>query len=200
MYRNWMNSLGVKPRVNHLYSDLYDGLVIFQLMDFIRPGIVDWKKRVKTLEQMSKREAQKFQEVLANCNYAVELGKELNFVLVGIGGADIRDGNKVLTLALIWQLMRAYTLSLLSKLNEDGTPISEKEIIAWANNRLSEGGKDIKLNSFQDKSIKTALPIIDLIDAMKTGVIDYSVVKAGSKLTGEDCLSNAKYAVNMARK
>ena len=32
MYRNWMNSLGVKPRVNHLYSDLYDGLVIFQVM------------------------------------------------------------------------------------------------------------------------------------------------------------------------
>jgi plastin-3 len=31
MYRNWMNSLGVKPRVNYLYSDLYDGLVIFQV-------------------------------------------------------------------------------------------------------------------------------------------------------------------------
>ena len=43
MYRNWMNSLGVKPRVNYIYSDLYDGLIIFQLMDFIKPGIVDWK-------------------------------------------------------------------------------------------------------------------------------------------------------------
>ena len=32
MYRNWMNSLGVKPRVNYLYSDLYDGLVIFQVI------------------------------------------------------------------------------------------------------------------------------------------------------------------------
>ena len=31
MYRNWMNSLGVSPRVNYLYSDLYDGLVIFQV-------------------------------------------------------------------------------------------------------------------------------------------------------------------------
>ena len=30
MYRNWMNSLGVKPRVNYLYSDLNDGLIIFQ--------------------------------------------------------------------------------------------------------------------------------------------------------------------------
>ena len=35
MYRNWMNSLGVSPRVNHLYSDLYDGLVIFQVMSLL---------------------------------------------------------------------------------------------------------------------------------------------------------------------
>ena len=32
MYRNWMNSLGVKPRVNYIYSDLYDGLIIFQVI------------------------------------------------------------------------------------------------------------------------------------------------------------------------
>ena len=73
-------------------------------MDFIQPGIVDWQKRVKTREQMSKREAQRYQEILANCNYAVELGKQLGFVLVGIGGSDIRDGNQMLTLALIWQV------------------------------------------------------------------------------------------------
>ena len=30
-YRNWMNSLGVKPRVNYMYSDLYNGLIIFQV-------------------------------------------------------------------------------------------------------------------------------------------------------------------------
>ena len=80
--------------------------------------------------------------------------------------------------------------------------------------QLTEGGKSSQIKHFQDKTNKTALPIIDLIDAMKTGVIDYAVVKTGSKLTGEacscqrklvkclfqDCLSNAKYAVNMARK
>ena len=47
------------------------------------------------------------------------------------------EGNQTLTLALVWQLMRAYTLSLLSKLNEDGTPIVESEIISWANNKVS---------------------------------------------------------------
>merc|ERR1711874_734696 len=168
MYRNWMNSLGVSPQVNYLYSDLCDGLIIFQLMDFIKPGIVNWK-RGKTLEKMSRMAAKRLQEVLGNCNYAVELGKNLNFVLVGIAGSDIMDGNKTLTLALIWQLMRAYTLSLLSQLNEDGTPIVESEIISWANARLAEGGKD------------------------------YSIVRQGQGLSDEACLSNAKYAVTMAR-
>ena len=58
-------------------------------MDLIRPGIVDWARRVKTVEQMSKVAAKRFQEILGNCNYAVELGRKLNFVLVGIGGINI---------------------------------------------------------------------------------------------------------------
>jgi len=46
-YRNWMNSLGVTPRVNRLYSDLADGQVLLQLYDIIYPGIVNWKRVVK---------------------------------------------------------------------------------------------------------------------------------------------------------
>jgi hypothetical protein len=30
-YRNWMNSMGVNPYVNHLYADLTNGIVIFQV-------------------------------------------------------------------------------------------------------------------------------------------------------------------------
>ena len=58
-------------------------------MDFVKPGIVDWVKRVNTKEKMSKIPAKKFQQILENCNYAVELGKKLNLVLVGIGGQSI---------------------------------------------------------------------------------------------------------------
>ena len=32
-FRNWMNSLGVKPFVHHFYSDLATGIVILQLID-----------------------------------------------------------------------------------------------------------------------------------------------------------------------
>ena len=63
-------------------------MVLLQLMDFVKPGIVDWKKRVNTKEKMAKEKmkAKKYQQILENCNYAVELGKKLNLVLVGIGG------------------------------------------------------------------------------------------------------------------
>lgn len=35
---------------------------------------------------------------IQNCNYAIELGRELKFSLVGIQGKDIYDGNRTLTL------------------------------------------------------------------------------------------------------
>ena len=30
-FRNWMNSIGVNPYVNHLYRDLCSGLVLIQV-------------------------------------------------------------------------------------------------------------------------------------------------------------------------
>jgi len=40
-------------------------------------------------------------EKLENCNYAVELGKQLKFSLVGIAGQDLNDGNATLTLGTL---------------------------------------------------------------------------------------------------
>ena len=51
-YRNWMNSLGVSPFVNYLYSDLCDGNIYFQLYDHVKPGMVDWKRVHKTFHKM----------------------------------------------------------------------------------------------------------------------------------------------------
>ncbi|KAJ8966036.1 hypothetical protein NQ317_002279 [Molorchus minor] len=186
-YRNWINSMGVSPHVNWLYSDLADGLVVFQLYDIIKPGTVKWNR----VHRKFANERKKFMEKLENCNYAVELGKEIKFSLVGIGGQDINEGNVTLTLALIWQLMRAYTLSILAQLAESGSPIVEKEIVQWL-------AKKSSIRSFQDSSISDAKVVIDLIDAIKPGAINYDLVKQGN--TEEDRLANAKYAISMSRK
>ncbi|KAH8414692.1 hypothetical protein KR215_000117 [Drosophila sulfurigaster] len=192
-YRNWMNSMGVAPHVNWLYSDLADGLVIFQLFDVIKPGIVNWSRVHKRFTPL-----RKFMEKLENCNYAVDLGKQLKFSLVGIAGQDLNDGNATLTLALIWQLMRAYTLSILSRLANTGNPIIEKEIVQWVNTRLADAGKQSQLRNFNDPAIADGKIVIDLIDAIKEGSINYELVRTSG--TQEDNLANAKYAISMARK
>ncbi|XP_013174790.1 PREDICTED: plastin-3 [Papilio xuthus] len=192
-YRNWMNSMGVAPHVNWLYSDLTDGLVIFQLYDIIKPGIVNWKKVHRQFSKL-----RKFMERLENCNYAVELGRQLGFSLVGIAGADINEGNATLTLALIWQLMRAYTLSVLTRLANTGSPIIEKEIVQWVNNKLQGAGKTSSIKSFQDEVLADGKVVIDLIDAIKPGSINYDLVLHGGN--EEENLANAKYAISMARR
>ncbi|KAJ0171116.1 hypothetical protein K1T71_013315 [Dendrolimus kikuchii] len=192
-YRNWMNSMGVAPHINWLYSDLTDGLVIFQLYDIIKPGIVNWKKVHRQFSKL-----RKFMERLENCNYAVELGRQLGFSLVGIAGADINEGNATLTLALIWQLMRAYTLSVLTRLANTGNPIIEKEIVQWVNNKLQGAGKTSSIRSFQDEVLADGKVVIDLIDAIKPGSINYDLVLPGGN--EEENLANAKYAISMARR
>lgn len=73
--------------------------------------------------------------------------------------------------------MRAYTLTILSKLAQSGNPIVEKEIVQWANKKLSSAGKTSSIKSFQDSSIATGKQVIDLIDAIKPGSINYELVK-----------------------
>lgn len=194
MYRNWMNSMGVNPYVNWLYSDLSDGLIIFQLYEIIRKGIVDWKKVVKTFSKLKG-----MMERIENCNYAVELGKQLRFSLVGIQGKDIYDGSPTLTLALVWQLMRAYTLTILAQCTQSGDKLAtDKDIVEWANKKLAEGGKSSKISSFQDPNIADGFVIADLVDVIQPGSVDYSFLK--KQKDDQAYLANAKYAITMGRK
>lgn len=193
-YRNWMNSLGVSPFVNNLYQDLKDGLVLIQLFDKIEPGCVNWKK----VNQPPYKKIGGNMKKLENDNYALELGKKMNFSLVGIDGKDIFDGNKTLTLAVVWQMMRAHTLSILNKLAGGERRIQDAEIVAWVNEQLKANGKSTSLNSFKDGHISTSLVVIDLVDSVKNGSINYELVHQTPN--NAEKLKNAKYAVSMARK
>uniref|UniRef100_A0A674B4F9 Plastin-3 n=1 Tax=Salmo trutta TaxID=8032 RepID=A0A674B4F9_SALTR len=205
-FRNWMNSLGVNPHVNHLYGDLADALVILQLYEKIKVP-VDWTNKVNkppypkigtNMKKVTNFHLEKMCVSLDNY-YVFSLGKTTaKFSLVGIGGQDLNDGNATLTLALVWQLMRRYTLNVLEDLG-DGQKANDDIIVKWVNTTLSEAGKTTKISSFKDKEISTSLPVVDLIDAIQPGSISYDLVKTGS-LSAEDKLENAKYAVSMARK
>lgn len=79
--------------------------------------------------------------------------------------------------ALIWQIMRAYTLSILSSLANTNSPMIEKEIVAWVNRKLQEAGKTSSLKNFQDSTIRDGKVVIDLVDSIKPGSINYELVK-----------------------
>lgn len=116
---------------------------------------------------------------IQNCNYAVQLGKTLGFSLVGIQGKDIYDGNRTLILALVWQLMRAYTLEVLARCTTEGTYATDKEIVRWVNEKLKSAGKSTHINGFQDSSISNGVVILDLIDAIQPGAINYDLINHG---------------------
>jgi len=68
------------PLYERLINTVFDnsGLVLLNVIDKISPGLFDWKK-------VNTKDPNKFKQV-ENCNLVVELGKKLNFSLVGIGG------------------------------------------------------------------------------------------------------------------
>jgi len=190
-FRNWMNSLGADPFINNLYEDLRDGLILLQIMDKIEPGVVTWSK-VNT-----KKPLNKFKQV-ENCNYAILIGKQLKFSLVGVAGSDIQAANKKLTLALVWQMMRFYVLNYLKKMAKEGKEVTEDDILSWANQKVKGAGKNTKMDSFKDKSLSNSLFILDLLWACQPDSINYDLVNGGSN--DEEKMLNAQYAISCARK
>ncbi|KAI9000309.1 calponin homology domain-containing protein [Gaertneriomyces semiglobifer] len=189
----WLNSLGVEPFVNNLFDDLRDGLVLLTAMDKIHPGSVDWKKVNKAPI------TSKFKKV-ENTNYVVVLGKSFRFSLVGIQGSDLTDGTKTLTLGLVWQLMRENIIQTLRSLSStSGKEITDNDILAWANETVkTRSGKSNSINSFKDSSLSNGVFLLDLLNGIKKGVVNYDLVTAGA--SDDDAKMNAKYAISIARK
>ena len=191
----WLNSLDVNPPVVSLFEDLKDGTILVEAYDKVMPGSVDWKhinKRPSNGNEMSRFKA------LENTNYCVAIGKANRFSLVGIEGSDILDGNKMLTLGLVWQLMRRNINNTLSSLSINGKEVSDMDILKWANSMVTKGGKSSSVRSFKDPSLANGIFLLDVLHGMKPGYVDYDLVTPGN--TEEDKYANARLAISIARK
>lgn len=186
MFTLWLNSLNVEPGVYNLFEDLKDGLVLLQAFDKVVPGIVQWR-------MVSKKSPLSRFKQLENCNYAVCLGQENGFSLVGIQGADIVDEQKTLTLGLVWQLMRENIIRTLQSLNEGGRPVTDMDMVKWANETAQRGGKQTKMNSFRDPSLRSGVFLLDVLNGMKPGIVDANHATAGN--TGKD-LRQSTYLIH----
>mmetsp|Transcript_15071 Transcript_15071/g.25123 ORF Transcript_15071/g.25123 Transcript_15071/m.25123 type:complete len:586 (-) Transcript_15071:608-2365(-) len=193
VFRMWINSLNIENvYVNDLFNETMDGVVLLKVMNQVEPGIVVQKR-------VNQDPKSRFKKV-ENGNYVVELGKIMKFSLINVGGLDIVDGNKKLILAIMWQLMRKYTLSVLSELaiKQNISDVSEDHIVAWANETVKASGKSSTMKSFKDSSLKNSIFFLELVAAMEPRAIKWEVVKRTSEES--DLLLNAKYVISVARK
>ncbi|KAG0167505.1 fimbrin [Apophysomyces sp. BC1034] len=192
MFTLWLNSLNVDPGVYNLFEDLADGLVLLQAFEKVIPGVVNWRAVSR------KQPLSRFKQI-ENCNYCVNLGQELKFSLVGIQGSDIVDGQRTLTLGLVWQLMReniVHTLESLTKAG--GRGVSDSDMVRWANDVVKRSGKQSTMRSFRDPNLSTGIFFLDVLNGLKPGIVDYTMVTPGR--TEEDAFNNAKLAISIARK
>jgi hypothetical protein len=55
---------------------------------------------------------------------------------INFKGIKIHLNDIIYIIAILWQLMRAYVLSILEKISGQGHPITEEGIIEWANQKV----------------------------------------------------------------
>ncbi|GAA54621.1 Plastin-2 [Clonorchis sinensis] len=190
-YRNWMNSLGVRPFVTFLDIDLSNGLVLLQLIDLIQPGTVDWSKVVHVFDPLKRL----FQEQ-GNCNMVITCAKKINIIFVNVSGEDIRERNKKLILGVVFQLMHAYTYKLLHEATgEQLMPRDDKDVLIWANDTLT-AAKAKTLNGFRDPALATGVPILQILEQIRPGSTNRDVWLNSNT----DDFSMCTYAISCCRK
>jgi len=209
----WLNSLDVKPAVVSFFDDLKDGTILLQAYDKVIPGSVNWRHVNKPPANAAHPASQDPDEAyltiksgmsrfkaVENTNYAVEIGKQNRFSLVGIQGADITDGQRTLTLGMVWQLMRRDITNTLTALAQrmGKREISDSDMVQWANGMAAKGGNKSQIRSFKDSSLATAIPLLDVLSGMKSSYVDYDLVAHGR--TDDEKYQNAKLAISIARK
>jgi plastin-1 len=163
-FRLWMNSLNIDDgavHFNNLYEDCKDGNLLLKVIDRVSPGSVNWKHVDDKPNNIFKKKQ--------NCNVAIDSMKKGGFKAPGIGGGDIYDGNKKLTLALIWQLMRSHSLQVVGGK-------TEKDMVAWGN---SISG--CNTTSLSDKTIKDSLWFIKIMNGIESRAINWDLVNQGGK-------------------
>lgn len=163
------------------YSKFYYILFFFSVEERVKPGCVNWK----IVDEKTKNPFKKG----VNCNEAVDAAKKSGYKIIGIGGGDIRNGNKQYILAIIWQIMREHTLQIIGGK-------SEEELVAWGNSKQDK--EEDKITNLKDKKLETSLWWINIVKGIDERIIDWDIV-VKEPANDEDKATNAKYALSLAR-
>jgi plastin-1 len=186
-FRMWINSLGLNDdngepiHINNLYEESKDGLVLLRTLEKITPGCVRWKL-------VDKKPKNPF-KIQTNCDEVIEASKKSKYKIIGIGGGDIRNGNKKYILAIVWQMMRQHSLQVIGNKTEE-------ELVSWGNDRVDE---QYKVKSLKDKKLANSLYFIYIMKSIEPRSINWDIVMQ-DRDDKEAKENNAKYAISIARK
>ena len=182
-FRMWINNLKLEnvKKINNLYEESRSALLLLYIIDKIKPGTVEWKKVELKKTRNPFKIGVNSQEVIDSC-------KRSGYCIISIGNKDIQEGKKKHILAIVWQLMRAYTLKSCGEK-------SEEELIAWSNSKVPEY---LKIKSLKDKKLNDGLFWIELISSIYPGCINWNYVSKDN-LTDNQKEMNAKYILSVTR-
>ena len=186
-FRRWINSLGIKNNkgeeinINNLYEEAKDGIILLKVLDKISPGIVNWKKVDKNPNNIFKQNS--------NCNEVIETCKKLKLNIVGIGGGNIREGKKDYILAIVFQLMKAYSFQIIGNKTEEG-------LVKWGNEKVED---NLKIKSLKDKSLSNSLYFIEILKSIDPNSVNSDII-IKDKNDKDSKKSNAINCISIARK
>lgn len=179
-FRFWINSLNLEDiYVNNLYDDFSTGIVPLKVIDYLQPGIINWKTVDKNPNNTFKKGV--------NSTQVVEACKKLGLKIPGINGSDFVNGNKKNILAVVWQLVRLHYLKIIGSQSED-------DLVKWANSLVP----DQKIKNLKDQSLSDGQFLVKLCAGVEPRAIDWDIVMKGE--TEEERANNAKYVISIARK
>jgi len=99
--------------------------------------------------------------------------------------------------------MRLSIYKTLSSLTKTGRPPTDQDLLRWANDtvrsRSAATPNSPPLRSFKDPALSSAVFFLDLLDALRPGIVDYSLVYNPAR-NDDEKKQNAKLAISIARK
>ena len=82
--------------------------------------------------------------------------------------------------------MREHVVTTLQTLTKNGKPITDADMITWANGLVKSSGKATSsISSFKDPALSNGIFLLDLLNVLKKGIVNYEMVEHG--------VSGAKY-------
>uniref|UniRef100_A0A7S3SBB2 Calponin-homology (CH) domain-containing protein n=1 Tax=Emiliania huxleyi TaxID=2903 RepID=A0A7S3SBB2_EMIHU len=185
--RMWMASLGLGlESLSSLYEDCRTGVVFLRLLDFLRPGAVDWSRVL--LEPRS------IYERVQNCNRAVSVARQVGLVVAGFSGKDLADGISMYILSMASQLMRTHACQFLEALG-----MGDADMLEWANCQIKRHDEAMpNLRNFADPQIRTGVFLLKLLRSVAPECAREELILSGT--TEEERAQNARYAISCAHK